>query len=1324
MATYTPQTGVPIGDADPFSLLVLGFGWNPLDAGVITYGGNLYTVSFWSPSTFGIVISKSTDGGVTWTNIDTANGPLAATVTAGGCYVARGSTISVAFYDGPVGPPIYLYDFDLVSETWGTVYGIAGAPTIRTSGSGSGTSLVYRASSDDLVVFYEGDGGSGFWSAVYDIGGASWSSPIDAGVNITALANWGSAAPVITNIFTCCIDSDDNIYLFFSTEVNVAGTNDWSYRVFFQRFTTANARPSGAGDFYDFPGQGDINLNLNAQQTHPIGMPSIIGDNIFFPIEAIEPAGPFHHRYAGGWLGVGLAGATAWTISTIPTDPDFIPGGFANLALTAGTSCFDGTKLYVVYRGAVDPSIDDTEQIRLCQCDPTGDDPDAFTWTAQTVCLNTDSPFAEMTPGTAVQFYDPNVFSDGNSVQIDVSVFENDSPFNSARFFMGNPPVTPPDTGCMVAWLAINEPGSLSPVTPNTWTDQSHYLHVSESITFSWLVRQRGTAQIPLIILAGDDYMPTIGSQVCLWDITEDADYEVFSGTIDDLEVKWLGQNGDRIVTMTCVSLDQVFDVIRLPNLLFEDQTAGDIFAAVYAYAAGCPVALGDVQTGATIAQFNTPDFPSISDVFTRLATESQYVWGVDPGTGTVYFTPPNVTPSPFTVDSEDVLWEQFTLKEERHDYRNNQKLKVNANAAVSSKELFAGTGQQSYTLLRPCAQITNGWITYNVQNSATGTFTGQPSVGDTITFQTPSSGSGYNWSPGGTYAVGAIIIDSNGYTQKVTTSVGVTGATEPAWIEIYGQITQDNLVQWQNQGQQSFQNGDLADYTFVDSLEGYYGATGVWPITADNPLGKMPANAQFGLVLIGSTLAATIQNLADAINAIHDLAGVTFSLATWENPVVNADTPAGGTTIIVRNKAAEASYITALDDTCANFSWSSPLTTGGLTTFGTQVITFGVDGQTTGGSVFTVVYTPGSAVIHSATPLNAGTSLQIEYLAVNAGYIQVEDTAQVIERAAIEEGTGKYQQTSSDDSALSLPVGLQLVQQQLAAFVVIPKTFTFTTMRAGLYVGQALDIEMLSPDNAPELINGDWFIQEIQAEVVPIYGPNGESDRWLPNGGHFKYTVTCIDVAQIGSWLQFWLGLSNGGGGGGGGSAVFPGGGSLGPASASGTFGGVNEQTADYTALATDNGRIISMHAVGSPLVSLTLTLPAVPPSTTWCIFVQDTGSTNVDIDPGALELDGVVGILTLTPGQGVYISTDGINYFTSRGIGGSGGGSSYSQAFVAQTTVVVTHNLGTLVVIASVYDLSGNLVIPSNLALTDANTITVDFGIAQSGTVVVLGA
>jgi len=737
--------------------------------------------------------------------------------------------------------------------------------------------------------------------------------------------------------------------------------------------------------------------------------------------------------------------------------------------------------------------------------------------------------------------------------------------------------------GCTPAWLMVYEG---EPATANAWVDQSHRLHVSESISISWIVRQRGTAKVPLIIDGDDDYMPTIGSQVCLWDITETDDFEVFSGTIDDLEVKWFGQDGTKVVTLTCVSLDQVFDTIRLPNLLFENKTAGFIFSALFAYAAGSPVTLGSVDAGATIANFAISDFPSISDAFTRLATLSEYVWGVDPGTGSAYFTPPNTVPSPFTLAATDVLWEQFTFKEERHDYRNWQAIKIPDNVAVQSKEYFDGAGQSTFTTLRPIAQITNAWLTQNTANIAIGTFTGQPSPGDTISFGFTSG-----WTPSAVIVMDQIIVDGNGYAQKCTVP-GTTGLTEPTWVELYGEFTTDNTVQWQNQGIAGFGSGLVAAYTFVTALD----------------------NTQFGQVLIGANLAATIQNLADAINAIQAQAGITFSLPTWENPEVNADEPPTSTQITVRSKPVGAGFVTAVSESCANFSWDRANTSGGVTTFGTDVITFGVRGQTAGGSIFTIVYTPGSNIISSATPLDVGNRLAVQYQASDAGYIRVENSVDVAQRALIESGTGKYQQTSSDDQALTLPEALQLAQQQLAAFGVIPKTFQFTTMRAGLYVGQVLTIVMDNP--SPSLTNADWFIQEIQAEIVPVYGENGVSNRFLPGGGHFRYTVTCIDVAQIGSWIDFWLGLGGGSSSGGG---SFAGSGALGP--------------------------------------------------------------------------------------------------------GGSGGGSSYSQMFTGVTTLTVTHGLNTENVVVSVYDGSGNMIIPSSVQITGPNTVDLVFGVATDGRVVVLG-
>ena len=674
---------------------------------------------------------------------------------------------------------------------------------------------------------------------------------------------------------------------------------------------------------------------------------------------------------------------------------------------------------------------------------------------------------------------------------------------------------------CTPAWLIIYEGGTLSPYTANTWTP--HNVQFSEPCRFSWIVKQRGTAEVSIYVPASSNYLPTVGSPVCMWDQTATTNYEVFSGIIQNYEISWYGNAGDYTVKLTCVSLESVFDVIRVPALLFEDVTCGFIVSQLLGYAVGSPVGVGTINAGANVAQFLITDFPSLSDMFDKLATLSQYIWGVDPNTGTFYFRPPDTTASPFTLTPAQVQWESFTYKQELKDFRDRQILKVNSNAAVLSSELWAGAGQKTFPALRPIQQITGAWITHNVQNHATATLSGLPNPGDTFSITyAQTSGSGYTWTASHTYQTGEIIVDPGGFIQKATLAGGGTqsGTIQPTWIDIYGQQTTDNTMQWTNQGPAGFANGQLTTYTFVAALD----------------------NTQFGEILIAPNVATQVQWIADAINALPAQAGTEFSLATWENPLVNADTPAGASTVVVRNKAATASNIASLSRTGTAFSWSATQTSGGLTTFGTQEITYGIEGQTTGGSVFTVVFTPGASEFTSATPLNAGTSLQIQYIACNAGYIQVENTSLVTSLAFTTAGTGKFQQSSSDDNALSLVQGLSLAQEQLASYGVIPKTFKFETLQAGLYVGQVLTITMPLPVGIASLVNGTWFIQAIDAELIPAI-------PWMKGvagAGHYRYTVTVINVNQIGSWIDFWEGLTGGGSGAASG-AVFPGGGEQG---------------------------------------------------------------------------------------------------------------------------------------------------------------------------------
>lgn len=117
-------------------------------------------------------------------------------------------------------------------------------------------------------------------------------------------------------------------------------------------------------------------------------------------------------------------------------------------------------------------------------------------------------------------------------------------------------------------------------------------------------------------------------------------------------------------------------------------------------------------------------------------------------------------------------------------------------------------------------------------------------------------------------------------------------------------------------------------------------------------------------------------------------------------------------------------------------------------------------------------------------------------------------------------------------------------------------------------------------------------------------------------------------------------------------------------------TEGGVNSQTVSYLSLNADNGKTIVMN--GS---NLTITLPNPPPSNNWKVFVSNLNGTNLTVSRNGLTIDGTAANLTLAQNQGAYITTDGINYFTQRGISAAAsfaslnGGTNTTSAFVVGT-------------------------------------------------------
>lgn len=576
-------------------------------------------------------------------------------------------------------------------------------------------------------------------------------------------------------------------------------------------------------------------------------------------------------------------------------------------------------------------------------------------------------------------------------------------------------------------------------------TDHSHLLDFgdspgglggSEQTSYGRMIRQRGTANIALLIRADNDYEPTLGTPIFLYDVSVDGQFTVFSGTIDNVDYSWYGRDGDRLAALSCVSFESAFDRIRLPARLWNAVSCGQIFRDILVYAGGWQGTTGQIDDGPDQDTWLVQDFPTIAEQFDKLALAAGFIWSVNVATLAITFAKPAISPSPWTLSDADCLWEQADYKSDLHDFRDKQIITGDFDAFGRSNEVFYGPLQRIYTLRNPVHDVTGASITQNTQNTATGTFSGQPAVGDQVTINYPQSGSSYNWAPSSPYQVNWYIVDPNNHRQ-VCTSAGTSGTTEPLWNDIGGHTT-DSSVQWLDHGDIGFGPYQLAVYNFTDQID----------------------NTAYGQVLIGGTTAQTCQNLVNAINADTASRGITYSMPTWENQLINADAPIGST-FVVRNKYTGQGAKTSLKRTGTAFNWSGPLTDGGITTFGTYVLNVGI--ATASSQDKSVSYTPGSAVIYLNGVFHTYENLALEYHRADGNAIAVENTALVAARAAIDHGTGKYQALTSDNSATP-PQLLSEAQAALSAYEEIPSFFTFQTFRPGLDINQALTIEFRRP--------------------------------------------------------------------------------------------------------------------------------------------------------------------------------------------------------------------------------------------------------------------
>ena len=237
----------------------------------------------------------------------------------------------------------------------------------------------------------------------------------------------------ITNAPKSCMDADGNVYVFWQLagytvlpdSTSAGPQSAWYGRAFYQRVAADNSVPSGAGNFYDFPGQdtpvdasgtfpaakdGDLAWNTNKRnltggQTFTdrggdcFGKPVIVGTSIFIPIRRKIPGStPFVnpntdeqlYTYATLYQGAGIPAPT-WTELATGCDPA-PPATSTNKCDAVGNAVATSNLLYVLYLYSNldttgDPTDDNTAAqscVRLCCCAVVDGVP-SFNWTSDTL---------------------------------------------------------------------------------------------------------------------------------------------------------------------------------------------------------------------------------------------------------------------------------------------------------------------------------------------------------------------------------------------------------------------------------------------------------------------------------------------------------------------------------------------------------------------------------------------------------------------------------------------------------------------------------------------------------------------------------------------------------------------------------------------------------------------------------------------------------------------------------------------------------------------------------------------------------------------------
>ncbi len=207
--------------------------------------------------------------------------------------------------------------------------------------------------------------------------------------------------------------------------------------------------------------------------------------------------------------------------------------------------------------------------------------------------------------------------------------------------------------------------------------NRTTYIHDRSSFTFGLTLGQRGPSQIPLIFKPGVAYNPQCGWPVLIYEVNGDtrATICVYIGTVQSMTEAYIDNDGTRVVTLTCLSLEATQDATPTPASTYTGQNTGTIFTGIFnASSYAVPIALGTVQAGPTIADRTYSGTTSNASNYNTLTVDaSTFVWYIDPRDQKVYFHASGARTNPVTLTTEKLEFGTLQWKQDSADFRTRQ---------------------------------------------------------------------------------------------------------------------------------------------------------------------------------------------------------------------------------------------------------------------------------------------------------------------------------------------------------------------------------------------------------------------------------------------------------------------------------------------------------------------------------------------------------------------------------------------------------------------------------------------------------------------------